>query len=123
MNPAVMMLVVLAMATVANADTAFVLDGHKYSSSSDIVYRTDNQKVKNPEVSNCTTNGLPVPDIQVGTTLKTGDDIHIALNAVHYSLSQGRLYLTSVFGNVICQDGLYEDGLFRGGFERVILDS
>jgi len=118
-----MVLVVFGMASAHADSTAFVLDGHKYNSPTNIVYRTDNQKVKNPQVSNCTSNGIPVPDIQVGTTLKTGDNIHIALSGVNYSLSQGRLYLTSVFGNVLCQDGVYEDGLFIGGFEKIILDS
>lgn len=119
-KPAVMALVAFGMTSVVAADTAFVLDGHTYSSPINIVYRSDNQKVKNPNVVNCTTSGLPVPDIQVGTTFKTGDNIHIALNAINYSLSQGRVYLTSVFGNVVCQNGVYEDGLFVGGFESLI---
>ncbi|MCX7545277.1 hypothetical protein [Marinicella gelatinilytica] len=110
-------LAVLSVAPVVNADVAFVLDGHKYSSPSNIIYRTDNQKIKNPMVTNCTAGGIPVPDIQVGTTFKNGDNVHIPLNAVYYNLAQGRLYLTSVFGNVECQNGTYEDGLFIGGFE------
>lgn len=119
-KPAILALVAFGMTPVAIADTAFVLDGHMYSSPINIIYRTDNQKVKNPDIVNCTTSGIPVPDIQVGTTLQTGDNVHVALNAVNYSLSQSRLYLTSVFGNVVCQGGVYEDGLFIGGFEQLI---
>jgi len=116
-------LVALGMTSVAAADTAFVLDGHKYSSPINIIYGTENQSVDNPQVVNCTSNGLPVPDIPVGTTLHTGDNIHIALNAVNYSLSQSRMYFTSVFGNVVCQGGVYEDDLFIGGFEKLNLDT
>ncbi|SRR5690554_798829 len=116
-KPAVLVLGACTMVSAQAANIAFVLDGHKYDSPANIVYRTDNQKVKNSTVKNCTTGGIPVPDIQVGTTFKTGDNVHIALNAVNYSLAQGRFYLTSVFGNVICQGGVYEDGLFIGGFE------
>jgi|GEM_PF-1780639 len=119
-KPAILALVASGMTSAAVADTAFVLDGYKYSSPINIVYRTDNQKVKNPDITNCTAAGIPVVDIQIGTTLKTGDNIHIALNAVNYSLAQGRFYLTSVLGNVICQDGVYEDDLFVGGFEQLI---
>lgn len=119
-QPALLVLGACALTSVCAANINFVLDGHKYDTPGDIIYRTDNQKIKNSLMTNCTTGGIPVPNIQVGTTLKTGDNIHIALNAVNYSLSQGRFYLTSVFGNVICQDGVYEDSLFTAGFESLI---
>ena len=121
-TPAVIALALAGMTSVQAASIAFVLDGHKYNSQNPIVYRTDNQKIKNPNMANCTSAGAPVPDSHVGTSLKTGDIVHIALNSVNYSLAQGRLYLTSTLGNVICQDGVYEDGLFVGGFEQLIND-
>ena len=116
-KPATLALVMCGMASMASANVAFVLDGHSYSSPPNIVYRTDNQKVKNPNVTACTSNGIAVPDVPGGTTFKTGDNIHIGLTAVHYNLHQSRLYLTSEFGNIICDSGVYDDDLFVGGFE------
>ncbi|KAA3639154.1 MAG: hypothetical protein DWP95_11090 [Proteobacteria bacterium] len=112
-----MLLVVCGMTSVATANVVFVLDGHTYSSPADIIYRTNNQKVLNPNVINCLSGGIPVPNLEVGTTFKTGDNIHIGLSAIHYNLNQSRFYLTSVLGNVICNGGVYDDGLFIGGFE------
>ena len=114
---ATLALVMCGMSSMASANVAFVLDGHTYSSPPNIVYRTDNQKVKNPNVTACTSNGITVPNMNFGTTFKTGDNVHIGLSTVQYNLSQGRLYLTSVFGNVICNSGVYVDNLFTGGFE------
>lgn len=114
---ALMVLVTLGISSVNAAQVEFVLDGYKYNSPVDIIYRTDNKKVKNPLVQDCTSNGLAVPDLSVGTTFQTGDSIHISLSSVQYNLSHGRLYLSTVLGNVICQGGVFDDVLFMGEFE------
>jgi hypothetical protein len=108
----------LSLPVTSIANVVVVLDGYEYSNAANVVYRTDNQKVQNLDISGCNTNGnQAIPTPISATTLKTDDSVHIGLASVMYNLSQSRFYLTSELGDVICGGGIYKDTLFAGGFD------
>jgi len=108
----------LNIPAVGAANIDIVLDGHEYPNSNDIIYHSDSQKVKYASITACTReNGQVIPASTSATQFRTGDGVHIGLSSVVYNLSQGRFYMSSEVGDLICGGGVYKDGLFDNGFD------
>lgn len=97
-----------------------VLDGYAFELFDDVIIDTENNIITiNSDLTNCLQpNGAAPLETAFLALYNINDaDQFIGLNHISYNTFTGTLYFTSETGNLICDNGVFVDTIFAGGFE------